>query len=47
MCATSFYLYCKGIITRKSDNVKIVVQKAQQYIDIYKQKKSIATTTDF
>jgi hypothetical protein len=46
MCATNFYLYCKVIVTCKTKNVKIVVQKAQQYIDTYKQKNSIATTTE-
>jgi hypothetical protein len=41
-----FYIYCKNVIINKDDYRKIVVQKAHQFIDSYKQKKSIAITID-
>lgn len=43
-----FYKHCKTIVLEKDNYAKIVVQKAQQFIDNYNpQKKSVAATTDF
>ena len=41
-----FYKLCKSFLLRKEEFSKICIQKAQQYIDNYKPKKSIARTID-
>jgi hypothetical protein len=43
--AKKAYLKAKEIILNKDRNSKLIVQKAQQFTDNYKQKKPIATTT--
>lgn len=41
-----FYAFCLEIVEKK-DADKIIIQKAQQYIDEYlKEKQSVASTTD-